>query len=187
MMRKSATSWVSSGTRSTDAVPAMAVPFVVGADENPKVQFGDRDDTDSRIDVGRGHLADADGGVEYGLHEWNGSTSAAPSWARSSSQPRGVGPFPTRGSAGAPTQRCRRAGCNSATGRPATVTIRVSPASTRRSTPPTWLRSVFWKWSPWRQGRTFATGHPSMGHLTRPASSVVPSRLSARRPCSSDG
>ena len=67
----------------------------------------------------------------------------AGSRSRSEPSPRGATPRQMSASVAPLTQRRRCTGPNSATGRPATVTVRVSPASARRSTSPTWLRSSF--------------------------------------------
>ncbi len=113
-------------------------------DENTEVQLGDRSDADSGLDVFRwGKLTYQHRRVEDDPHEANGSTTPVGSRSRSASRPRGAFVRQIPASVAPLTQRRRCAGPNSATGRPATVTVRVSPASARRSTSPTWLRSSF--------------------------------------------
>ena len=127
-----------------EPVGAACALVVVGRDEKAKVEFGDRNDADRRLDVFRRSFAgDEYGSVEKCPYEGNGSTIPASKRARSSTRPAGASPVHARASPAPLTQRRWCAGPSSATGRPATVTVSVSPASTRRSTSLTWLRSSF--------------------------------------------
>ena len=115
----------------------------VRGNDDAEVQLCDRRNTDCTLDICWRVFADQDRGVQYGSHRSKGSVRPASKSMRSSSSPCGAGPSQTLVRDGPLTQRRRCAGESSATGRPATVTVSVSPPSTRRSTSLTWLRSSF--------------------------------------------
>ncbi len=73
----------------------------------------------------------------------NGLTIEAGNRSRSAPSVFGAGPCQTARNAGPLTHRLCMAGPSCATGRPATVIVISSPASARRSTSPTLLRSSF--------------------------------------------
>src|ERR1019366_9999084 len=87
---------------------------------------------------------DQDGGVEQDAAHAKGAASAPGKRSRSAARVRGAGVLNTASSAGPETQVRLAAGPSSATGRPETVIVNRSPASARRSTSPTLLRSSFW-------------------------------------------
>ena len=134
---------VERGLDHTEALSAPCALVRIRRDERAEMQLGERRNADRRLDVGGGPGADQDRGVEQDPGHANGSTSDAGNRSRSSANVRGTGVSNTVASADPLTQDRRAAGPSSATGLPATVIVNRSPASARRRTSPTLLRSSF--------------------------------------------
>jgi hypothetical protein len=115
----------------------------IGRDKNPKVKLGERCCADRAFQVPGAGGPDQDGCIEYAAVQENGSPSPAGKRCRSAARLRGAGVSNTPRRLGPPTQRRLGAGPSRATGRPATVIVNSSPASARRRTSETLLRSSF--------------------------------------------
>jgi len=117
---------------------------IIVGDQDTQVQLGYRDNANSRLEpLGWGTIPYEHRCVEQDPHGANGSTTVAASRSRSASNPRETSVRQMPASVVLLTQRRRCTGPSSATGRPATVTVRVSPASARRRTSLILFRSSF--------------------------------------------
>src|ERR1044072_400811 len=112
--------------------------------EDAEMQLRERRDADRALELAWICGTDQHGRVEEDATHANGSVSSPCSRVRSSSRVRGGGVSKTRRRSGPLTHRRFAAGPSRATGLPATVIVNSSPASARRRTSPTLLRSSFW-------------------------------------------
>ena len=131
-----------------EARSAKRSPLLVGRDQQPEVQLGDRNRADRGCDALRGpsslistEVSRTPTGIDLG---GPGVLEVFAAEALRSRPSVGSTGSAQRSCSLAESTHCRvRAGPSFATGRPETVIVISSPASARRSTSPTWFRSSF--------------------------------------------